>query len=346
MIVERMRRGMWSASIGVVSLSMVVGSIGGGCATDRQVISQATSVHNQLEPAVITDAQLSNYIQQVGQRVIDAARNTRLEQPNSKDGDNAWMFSKDMQFHLVNSKTLNAFTTGGNHMYVYSALLQSCETEDELAAVVAHEFAHVYCRHVQQGMNRQYAIIGGAAAAGAAGAAIGYKQDKTEGALSYGAAGAGVGLLAGKFIGMGFTRSDEAQADEYGFDFYVRAGWDPNHFADFFQRMIDMGYDTTPALASDHPTLKSRVEWAKKAVQALPPAARQFRRDPVANPATFAQLKARATEVGTRMPNDESLAQAQELLAAFSSCVAPVDQPEQVAVKRKVIASEHAEKNK
>ena len=45
---------------------------------------------------------------------------------------------------------------------------------------------------------------------------------------------------------MGYTRGDEAQADELGFAFYTRAGWDPNHFADFFQQMIDLGYDKTP----------------------------------------------------------------------------------------------------
>ncbi len=338
---EKVRVGMCRASVVLASVSMVVG----GCATDRQVISQATSAHDQLEPAVITDAQLSNYIQSVGQRVIEAARKSKLDQPNAK-GDNEWMFSKDMQFHLVNSKTLNAFTTGGNHMYMYTALMQACETEDELAAVVSHEYAHVYCRHVQQGMNRQYAIIGGAAAAGAAGAALGYKENKGEGALTYGAAGAGVGLLAGQFIGMGFTRNDELQADEYGFDFYVRAGWDPTHFSDFFQRMIDMGYDTTPAIASSHPTLKSRVEWAEKAVKKLPASAKTLRREPVADPAQFAQLKARAAKLAASLPNDQSLAQAQELLAAFSICVAPVDQPEQAAVKQKYIAAEKAGEKK
>lgn len=343
MLGQRVRRVICSASVTAASLSVVFGGPV-GCATDKQVISQATSAHNQIVPAVITDAQLANYIQGVGDRVIEAARNAHLDQPNAKGGDSAWMFSKDMQFHLVNSKTLNAFTTGGNHMYMYTALMQACETEDELSAVVAHEFAHVYCRHVQQGMNRQYAILGGAAAAGAAGAAVGYKQDKAQGALTYGAAGAGVGLLAGKFVGMGFTRGDEAQADEYGFNFYVRAGWDPNRFSDFFQRMIDMGLDTTPALASSHPTLKSRVEWVKKAVKELPPGAKSMRREPIADAAAFARLKARTVEVGARMPNDQSLAQAQELLAAFSSCVAPVDQPEQAAVKRKVVAAERAGK--
>jgi predicted Zn-dependent protease len=54
--------------------------------------------------------------------------------------------------------------------------------------------------------------------------------------------------MAGQFIGMGYTRKDEAQADELGFDFYSRAGWDPYRFGDFFQHMIDKGYDKTPEM--------------------------------------------------------------------------------------------------
>src|SRR5438445_136214 len=68
----------------------------------------------------------------------------------------------------------------------------------------------------------------------------------------------------GGFLNMGFTREDEAQADEYGFKFYTRAGWPPEHFGDFFKEMIAAGYDKTPAIASDHPTLASRVEAAEK----------------------------------------------------------------------------------
>src|SRR5215471_10048521 len=82
-----------------------------GCASDRSVISQANQVHTSLQPAVINDSELSSYIQQVGDRVIAAARELDKEGvgPKSHTKENAdWMFGKDMKFHLVNSKTLNA----------------------------------------------------------------------------------------------------------------------------------------------------------------------------------------------------------------------------------------------
>src|SRR5206468_6585679 len=116
------------------------------------------------------------YLQNVGDRIISSANELDKQgfgPASHKTGDNSWMFSNKMQFHFVNSKTVNAFTTGGEHMYVYNALFQMCKSEDELAAVMSHEYAHVYCRHVQAGTNRQYAQLGAAGAAAVAGYAIG-----------------------------------------------------------------------------------------------------------------------------------------------------------------------------
>ncbi len=303
-------------------------ALSSGCATDRQVIAQANEVNTQLKPAILTDPQLSSYIQQVGDRIIAAART--LDQqgfgPDAhKKEDSNWMFSPGMKFHFVNSKTLNAFTTGGEHMYIYTALFEGCKTEDELAAVMAHEYAHVYCRHVQQGMNRQYAVIGTALAAGAAGYALGGEEHGPQ----YAALGATAGLGIGQFIGMGFTRQDEAQADKIGFQFYVRAGWDPQKFADFFKTMIAQGYDTTPELLSDHPSLANRVQTIQGYVKDLPPQAAQWRKPNVADPAQFQQLQARAAQIDKQMPDDKSLESAQNLLNAFPSCVAAVQTPQQ-----------------
>lgn len=145
------------------------------------------------------------------------------------DEDSQWMFSQKMQFHFVNSKTLNAFTTGGEHMYVYTELFQKTRNENELATVMAHEFAHVYGRHVQKGMNRQYGVLLATVGAGAAGYALGDKSNRE----TYAGLAAGGAMLAGQLLNAGFTRGDEAEADEMGFEFYIRAGYDPDHFGDF-----------------------------------------------------------------------------------------------------------------
>jgi predicted Zn-dependent protease len=315
-----------------------------GCATDRQVIAQADQMHTSLKPAVIEDPVLAGYLQDVGNRIIEAAKEMNMQRPSDKKSaeDNAWMFGEKMRFHFVNSKTLNAFTTGGEHMYLYTGLFQNCKTEDELAAVMAHEFAHIYGRHVHKGMNRQYTALAVAAAAGGAGYAVAGKDNRTEGA----ALGAGLGFAAAQFANMGFTRKDEAEADKLGFDFYTRAGWDPERFGDFFQSMIDAGYDKTPAMLSDHPTLKSRVEAAEKRAAALPPQADQWRRAPVAGAQRFKDLQARAERLGKTLPSDQTLANSQELLQALPrSCVAPVEPKDALEARERIVQrAEAAEK--
>ncbi|HEY0010234.1 MAG TPA: M48 family metalloprotease [Tepidisphaeraceae bacterium] len=312
-------------------------ALASGCATDRQIISQAADAHTELEPAVITDETLERYVQAIGDRVVEAAKELSDQGygPKAhKSEETEWMF-QDIQFHLVNSPTLNAFTTGGKHIYLYSELFRSSKTEDEFAAVVAHEFAHIYGRHVQKGTNRQYAILGSAAAAAVGGALIAGEDNYMTGA----AVGGGMGLAAGQFLGLGFTRSDENEADEMGFDFYVRAGWDPEQFSGFFQTMIDKGHDKTPEIASSHPKLSERVKNAERRAAELPDNAKQLRRDNIASGARFEKLQDRAKKLAKDLPADKSLEAAQLMLAAFPSCVAPEPLPEQKEAQQKILNS-------
>src|SRR5688500_4835184 len=321
-------------SLGAVAcaLALLAGTATGtGCATDRQVIAQADQMHSALEPAVLEDEVLTNYLQEIGDRIIEAARESGP--PKGSEEDNSWMFSDRMRFHFVNSKTVNAFTSGGNHMYVYTALFEQAKSEDELAAVMAHEFAHVYGRHVHKGMNRQYGALAAAAVAGGAGYALAGEEKRTEGA----ALGAGAGLLVAQFANMGFARKDEAEADDLGFKFYTRAGWDPHKFDDFFQQMIDKGYDKTPAYLSDHPTLQSRVEAAQRRTTALPEHADDWRRPAVASGQRFRDLQARSARLGKTRPSDTTLANSQELLQALPrSCIAPVEPQDAVQARERI----------
>jgi predicted Zn-dependent protease len=312
--------------------------LAGGCqVTDRQVIDQADQAHSGLKPAVINDRELADYIQAVGDRIIDAAKEAdraKVGPPahfNDKERD--WMFSQKMQFHFVNSKTINAFTTGGEHMYVYTELFQNCADENDLAAVMSHEFAHVYSRHVQKGTQRQYGILGAALAAGAGGALLGGKDN----AAQYGSLAGGAALALGQVAGATFTRGDEAEADKYGFYFYTHAGWDPERFGHFFQVMIDKGLDKGVAFLSDHPTLASRVQVAKDRARELGPDGERLQKPPVANASRFRDLQDRAARLAKTLPNDKSLAQTQELLQALPrSCLTPAVQDDQVQAQKRL----------
>jgi len=317
-------------------LTLIVPAVGVGCASDANVIAQANSAHDQIEPAVVTDAQLERYVQAVGDRIVAAARELAtegFEKERLYDEDPSWMF-EEVKFHLVNSKTLNAFTTGGQHVYLYSELFRQSKTEDEFAAVVAHEFAHIAGRHVHSGMNRQYGIIGAGLAAAGAGYALGGENKEQLAAMLGGGA-----IVGGQLVGAGFGRRDEDEADRWGFAFYTRAGYDPDRFGDFFQQMIDKGFDKGQSLTASHPSLKDRVVNARQRAEAYkdenPDWERQLRED-VASPRQFRQLQDRAARLAESLPNDESLAKAQLMLASFPSCVAPTASKEQVRARERM----------
>lgn len=336
---------MTSTRTFLAACSALVLLFASSCATDRQVIAQASSAHEELEPAVVTDAEMKSYIQALGRRIVDSARELHALHYGPKahfEEDADWMFSDRMAFEFVNSTTLNAFTTGGEYMYIYTELLKTCRSEDELAAVMAHEYGHVYGRHVQKGMNRQYWSIGGALAAGIGGYALGGKKHGTE----YAMLAAGGWMAASQFVNLGYTRDDEAEADGLGFDFYARAGWDPARFGDFFQQLIDKGFETKSEATSDHPSLGSRVSAAKARAARLGPESAGWRKAPVADAARFAALKQRAEMIARTMPNDESLERAQTLLSAVASCVSPTDNPEQTAARERILRNAEAERQR
>jgi predicted Zn-dependent protease len=304
---------------------------------DSSVVSSANQFNAALAPAEMQNQEINAYFQAIGARIVEAAKESDRQNfgpKTHKEGQNAWMF-EGVQFHLVNSKTLNAFTTGGNHVYVYNELFQLCQNEDQLAAVMSHEFGHVYSRHVQKGQGRQMALMAAALAAGGGGYLVGGKESGAQ----YAQLAAGGAASAGGFLNMGFTRDDEAQADDVGFHFYYLAGWDPRHFGDFFQVMVDKGYDKTPEMLSDHPTLKSRVEKAKQHAEKLGDRATKLLKPNIATPDQFARYKQIAQQVGGSMPSDQQVLNTKQLLQALPrSCVMPYEPKDQQDAQNDLLA--------
>jgi predicted Zn-dependent protease len=325
----------------LVILALGLLGAAGGCATDQKVMAAAEGAQKQLQPAVMDDAELQAYLQKVGERIIQTAVALDKEgygpksHTQSKD-DNSWMFSDKMRFYLVSSKDLNAFTTGGNYMYIYNELFQSCRSEDELAAVMAHEYGHVYARHVKSGMDRQVGQnVGTATVAAGTGIVSLILGGGLSSSISNASTAGSYASTAGKYVGMGFTRGDEDEADKIGFVFYTHAGWDPTHFADFFKHMIEAGYDKTPEMMSDHPKLSTRVANTDKRVAKLPADAGKWRKPPTADARQFAALQERSAQLAGSMPNDKTTQKAQAMLASFPSCVSPADHPGQKASRKK-----------
>lgn len=309
--------------------------------TDQNVIGQANQVHGSLQPAVIRDAEVQGYMDRIGDRIVQGAIEMNREGNEAKaqrGQDNAWMYDGGVKFHLVNSETLNAFTTGGTHIYIYNQLFQDSRSEDELAAVMAHEFAHVYARHVHSGMERQYGVMGLTALGAVAGYAVGGKESGGQ----YAGLGAGALGAVGQTLSQGFSRDDENEADKLGFRFYVRGGWDPQRFADFFKQMIEKGMDKGGG--GSHPALRDRVAATEERLADLSRDAESRRRPAIADGREFQSIKARAREVARDVPSDKTLAAAKLMLQAFPSCVTPEDQPDQRAAQQELLrVAEEAE---
>jgi predicted Zn-dependent protease len=310
--------------LAITAVSALTGCAGGAAVvspTDQALIAQADQLHARLQPALLEtrDPKLKRYFEQLGARVTAAAKDADQEglikppapsagsaasAADAAGGSNAWMFGKDVDFHLVDSEIPNAFTSGGKHVYVYNGLFQQCRSEDELAALLCREYAHVYARHVQQELRR----------------------DPNQ---------SGDNALLFPFATLRVSPAQARSAEAIAFTIFTRAGWDPTRFASLYQRMLEGG--AAPADA-DRALLREKVIEAQRRTDALPPAAQNWAQPPVADDARFAQLQTGATTALARAPRtpegrDDRVSL---LLATFPSALAPGDTPTQTRARQKL----------
>jgi len=277
------------ACMGLFALAVCAGCQNGPTPA-AEFVTQAEQLHRgSLASAVNRDKDLDDYFDEMGRRVIAGA--TAADPAKTHDP----VFAH-MGFHLVGSETVNAFDTGGGHIYVYNGLLQLCQSEDELAAVMAHEFAHAVSLDIEKtGM-----------------------KPLPAGSLD---------RMAYQFVLYPFTGTTELSADDLAFSFYVRGGWDPARFADIFDRLRVRNLDLP---STGHPTLSARAAAAREAASHLSPESRNWRQPTVADAQTFKELRARANAGSERA---DPTNRAWLYLRAFPNCLLPADMPDQRAAQ-------------
>jgi beta-barrel assembly-enhancing protease len=121
-------------------------------------------------------------------------------------------------FYIVHKNDLNAFAGPGGHVFFFTGLIRVMDSADQLAAVIAHEIAHVSARHISERVEQNKMITLATLAGVIAGMLIG---GKAAGALVTGSMAAGVQKQ------LSYSRDDERQADQLGFKYMDRAGFDP-----------------------------------------------------------------------------------------------------------------------
>lgn len=159
------------------------------------------------------------------------------------------------RFIVLNSEEINAFASPGGHILVTRGLLRKVQSEDELAAVLSHEIAHVSLGHglasVQGARITQiaseFAIDAGKATGG-------------EIAAFTSAFGDSISELAKILIVSGYSQTYEFQADLEARRILVSAGYDPNALSSLIRRLPSRDQSNTTGFAVTHPDPSSRLD--------------------------------------------------------------------------------------
>src|SRR5258705_13143039 len=106
---------------------------------ERRIGEQAMREIRLREPSFLDDPELTEYVNEIGRRIVAASPGAR----------------QDFEFFMVRDNTINAFAMPGGFVGVHTGLLLAAQTESELAGVLAHEVAHVTQHHLARLLGKQ-----------------------------------------------------------------------------------------------------------------------------------------------------------------------------------------------
>jgi predicted Zn-dependent protease len=182
--------------------------------------------------------ELNTYVADVGKRLA-----THSERPNLP-----W------SYEIVDDSSVNAFALPGGPIFITRGILAHLSSEAEMAAVLGHETGHVAARHSATQMSKaQIAQLG-----------LGVGSIISP-AVATATQVAGVGL---QVLFLKYSRDDETQADELGFRYMTRSGYDPTQMIPLFE-MLDRvskegGAGKTPEWLQTHPDPGNRLAETQK----------------------------------------------------------------------------------
>jgi|TARA_B100000315_G_scaffold253449_1_gene292265 predicted Zn-dependent protease len=208
-------------------------------------IGRRASQQIEKEARILKMQAMEEYIQRLGQRL---ARNSDLPQISYR-------------FKVIDNDQVNAFALPGGYIYIYTGLIEACQTESQLVSVIAHEIGHAAARHwsqmasAQQGINLVASIVFTVLGAPAA-----WQRD-----------------IMGLAVGLGFlaySRSQESEADRLGLRYMTRTGYNPEGMVGMFEVLMSAHQKEPSRLSSlflSHPLTSSRIENTREALQHIPP---------------------------------------------------------------------------
>lgn len=213
-----------------------------------------------LEKEIQIGQQYAQYFEQTARLVEDPVVNEyidRLGQELVKASDAKVPFV----IKVLDTDEVNAFALPGGYFYVNKGLILEAENETELAGVMAHEIAHVAARHATERMTKSQLL-----------------QFATLPALFVGGYWTQMAMYNGLGMGMslavlGITRKSEEEADQLGTQYLWNAGFDPNGFITFFEKLQAREKEKPGKFASffrTHPPVDDRITKVQEEIGFLP----------------------------------------------------------------------------
>ncbi len=141
-------------------------------------------------------------------------------------------------FQVVQDPAVNAFATVGGYIYITTGALQLAQTEDQVAAVLAHEIGHIADKHGLQQLKQQLTTQAGAEL-------LGLGDRRLTGLIT------NVGIYRPK------SREHELAADARALEMLYRAGYDPAALSRVLSKFLSQG--SVPAFLSTHPDPPDRL---------------------------------------------------------------------------------------
>jgi len=195
---------------------------------------------------IVQDPELNRYINVLGDSIAGLTSRKDL----------------DWHFFIVDSKEVNAFAVPGGYVYVNRGLIERSDKMDEVAGVLGHEIGHVVRRHTVKQMEKEQ------------GANVGITLACVlTGVCNSQVAGAAINI-AGSAVFARFSRSDEAEADQEGFNNVVRAGISPEGMVSMFQKLLEERKSRPAGVEAwflTHPLEEDRITAIQTRINQLPP---------------------------------------------------------------------------
>ncbi len=224
---------------------------------------------------LIQDPVVNEYVNRVGQNLV---RNSDAKVP--------------FTIKVVDADEINAMALPGGFFYVNSGLILAADDEAELAGVMAHEIAHVAARHATRGATRSQLANIMTIPLIFVGGGIGYAAREA----------AGIGL---PLTFLSFSRGFEAEADYLGVQYMYKAGYDPNEFVNFFEKIQAQEKKKPGSLAkafATHPQTPDRIQKTQEEIATILPAKDQY----IETTSEFNDVKSRLASIENRRKVDDS----------------------------------------